>query len=494
MSSKTVLLVENEAIIAFYERMWLIKQGFNVVHAASGKEAVHIVLNNSSRIDIILMDIDLGNGIDGIEAARKILESHDVPIIFLSSHSEKDIIEKAEKVSPYGYVIKGSDNEILLTSIKMAFKLHKANKALRRIESESEARYRMVFENSVDGIILISSDNKVIEANPAACAITGMTEQEILARGRYGLVDMADSRLAPAIEERARTGKFIGPLTYIKKDGTKFPVEITSATFKDENQKEMIYIFFRDITEQKQYEDSLQRYTMELETSNSIKDKSLSVIAHDLRGPFYGFLRITKELAENIHDMSISEISEIASLIYKTAEKANELITNLFEWSRLQMDKVDFNPQKQELFFKTEDIINLFCSSAADKSISISNCINNSHFVLADPIMLSTILRNLLDNAIKFSHKGGHIMIGSAATDSHIEISVSDSGDGIPEDVIDKVFLIDSAKTTTGTNGEKGCGFGLPLCSELVRKNGGKIKAQNRPEGGALISFTLPVC
>jgi CheY-like chemotaxis protein len=173
MLSKAVLLVENEAIIAFYERMWLIKQGFNVVHAASGEEAVHIMLNNVSKFDIILMDIDLGNGIDGIEAAREILKSYDIPIIFLSANCDKDIIEKAENVSPYGYVIKGSDNEILLTSIKMAFKLHKANRALRRIESESEARYRMVFENSVDGIILISSENKVIEANPAACTIQG---------------------------------------------------------------------------------------------------------------------------------------------------------------------------------------------------------------------------------------------------------------------------------------------------------------------------------
>ena len=123
--NRTILLVEDEAILAMSEKMSLEKYGYTVITVNTGEKAIE-AMKTSSRISIILMDIDLGKGIDGTEAASMILEDHDIPIIFLSSHCEREIVEKAEKITSYGYVEKNSSITVLDASIKMAFKLFEA--------------------------------------------------------------------------------------------------------------------------------------------------------------------------------------------------------------------------------------------------------------------------------------------------------------------------------------------------------------------------------
>src|SRR5690606_5830222 len=125
-SHKTILLVEDMAIIAMAEANILKKNGFEVIIAYNGKEAVAIAMKNRE-LDLILMDIDLGRGMDGTEAAQKILQNREVPIVFLSNHTEKEIVEKTEKITSYGYVVKNSGETVLLASIKMAFKLFDAH-------------------------------------------------------------------------------------------------------------------------------------------------------------------------------------------------------------------------------------------------------------------------------------------------------------------------------------------------------------------------------
>ena len=130
--NKKILLVEDEVIIALEKKVILEKEGYDVVHANTGKKAVEIAQNTKNGIDLVLMDINLGSGIDGTQAAKNILGCCDVPIIFLSSHQEKEIVEKTEKITSYGYVVKNSTDFVLFASIKMAFKLHEANREKNR--------------------------------------------------------------------------------------------------------------------------------------------------------------------------------------------------------------------------------------------------------------------------------------------------------------------------------------------------------------------------
>lgn len=149
----TILLVEDEAIIALSAKKVLEKYGYNIILASSGEEACNIAANNSD-VDLILMDIDLGDGIDGPEAAIRILSKRTIPVVFLSSHTEPEIVEKTEQITSYGYVVKNSGTTVLLASIKMAFKLFEANRQIQ----ESEVKQRAMISNISDVIGIISSD------------------------------------------------------------------------------------------------------------------------------------------------------------------------------------------------------------------------------------------------------------------------------------------------------------------------------------------------
>ncbi len=136
--TRTILLVEDEIIIAMNEMGQLKKEGYQVVHVSSGEKALEQTRRDPGKIDLILMDIDLGKGMDGAQAAQEILKQQDIPIVFLSSHTEPEIVEKTEQITSYGYVVKNSGITVLTASIKMAFKLHAARLALQQVNQELE--------------------------------------------------------------------------------------------------------------------------------------------------------------------------------------------------------------------------------------------------------------------------------------------------------------------------------------------------------------------
>ena len=151
IQQKTILLVEDEVIIALSQAQDLENEGYTVVHAASGEKAIEYVCVRKEPVDLILMDIDLGKGIDGTEAAKEILKSYDIPVVFLSSHTEKEMVEKTEKITSYGYVVKSSSLTVLDASIKMAFKLFNANHVLSE-KNESLHQHSQLLENIIENI------------------------------------------------------------------------------------------------------------------------------------------------------------------------------------------------------------------------------------------------------------------------------------------------------------------------------------------------------
>jgi PAS domain S-box-containing protein len=168
-TKKTILLVEDEAIIAMSERRELEKKGYRVHHVGTGEKAVKTILENDLPVDLILMDIDLGAGIDGTEAAERILKSKDIPIVFLSSHTEPEVVEKTEKITSYGYVVKTAGIVVLDASIKMALKLFSANMAHKQAEEDlykSEHRFRSFIENANDIIYSVSPDGLFTYISP----------------------------------------------------------------------------------------------------------------------------------------------------------------------------------------------------------------------------------------------------------------------------------------------------------------------------------------
>src|ERR1035437_1377459 len=192
-NQKTILLVEDDPIVAVSESMKLEDCRYNVIHVPNGHKAIEVVNNNKPAIDLILMDINLGNNLDGTETAKTILKNHDIPLLFLSNHTESDIVDKTDGIPFYGYIVKDSGLKILNASMKMAFRLHEANQNLIKQKNETdnkkkklqmyEKRYRRLFESAKDGIIILNADNGVIvDVNPYLINMLGYSKEQFLSK------------------------------------------------------------------------------------------------------------------------------------------------------------------------------------------------------------------------------------------------------------------------------------------------------------------------
>ncbi|MGE5403017.1 MAG: tetratricopeptide repeat protein [Ignavibacteriales bacterium] len=239
--------------------------------------------------------------------------------------------------------------------------------------------------------------------------------------------------------------------------------------------------------------EELTRLNEELKISNATKDKFFSIVAHDLRSPFFGFLGLSDDLAKHSEELSREDISEYAGIINQSARKIFGLLNNLLAWSVLQSGRMNPEFIRVDMHEEAENIINLFMTSARSKGVSIKNEVDLSSMALADKNMVETVLRNLVSNAIKFTGSGGSITISSKDKGRFVEMCVKDTGIGMDEETMEKIFRIDSAYSAKGTRGETGSGLGLILCRELISKNGGSVTVLSHPGKGTNFTFTLPV-
>lgn len=248
-----------------------------------------------------------------------------------------------------------------------------------------------------------------------------------------------------------------------------------------------------DITELKRAEMEINLKNEQLEKLIAERDKLFSIIAHDLRGPFQGFLGFTDLLKTDINDMSKKELQETANNMYSSASNLFRLLTNLLEWSIAQRGLTTFNPEKLSLKEISDDSLILFNDVAKRKGITIYETIPEGVFVLADKLMLNSIIRNLISNSVKFTNKGGRVHISSKIKGDIVEISVLDTGIGMDEDLIKSLFRMDIKSGRLGTNNEPSTGLGLLLCKEFVEKHNGKISVLSEVDKGSLFTFDLPL-
>jgi PAS domain S-box-containing protein len=319
--TRNILLVEDEAVLAMATVRQLRERGYSVEHAFDGESALARATADPGSIDLILMDINLGEGMSGPEAAREILESREIPIVFLSSHTEKSIVESTEEISSYGYVSKNSGITMLDASIKMAFRLFEARKSIHaknmafeatneelRVTIEeltavnqrlaiSEDKFIKAFRMNPDSLIISRiSDGAVIDANEGAMAATGYTKEEAINRstipGDLGLWARTEDRDRMTRELR-EYGKVIGfEAEFRRKDGRKFIGLMSARVIEIEGEKCLLSIT-RDITERKQAEEKVAK----LNRTRAVVSEAMQLIVRetDVRSILEGACRIAVE-------------------------------------------------------------------------------------------------------------------------------------------------------------------------------------------------------
>ena len=245
--------------------------------------------------------------------------------------------------------------------------------------------------------------------------------------------------------------------------------------------------------ELKSQAEKLSRTNKDLEQANATKNKLFSIIAHDLKDPFNTILGFSDYLSDEFDSLDDKDKIKISKTIRNSSRKVHTLLDNLLKWSRSQTNALTLNKQEINVSEVINNSYGLFKENIENKKIEIVLNVPQKLKVFADENTIQTVIRNLINNAIKFTPQKGTIQIKAEENKSSVIISISDTGLGMSQNEMDHLFQPEKIKVSIGTNGEKGSGLGLLICKEFIDLNNGKISVSSKPGKGSTFSITLPL-
>lgn len=222
------------------------------------------------------------------------------------------------------------------------------------------------------------------------------------------------------------------------------------------------------------------------------KNKFISLVAHDIKSPLGGIMKLMKILAEDFSDIEKEEQLEIINDVYESIVNQYRFVDDLLKWGSLQLNRVDLKKDIVEVSSLIKNIIDVHKINAGNKNIQIIEKISTERKILADPILLENIISNLISNAIKFSKEDSEIIVEVQDDLDKVVISIADNGVGISDTDKLRLFKKGIIHTTKGTNNELGTGLGLLLVKEMVEKNNGTIHFESELGKGTTFFITLP--
>jgi len=376
----------------------------------------------------------------------------------------------------------------------------RAQRAIR----ESEEKYRNITENIDD--FLFTFERTGLALRPIFCTssiqkVTGYTQVEFLTDSKMFLKAIHPSdfvqikpKLVNLLKSRIQlSGEF--EFRVINKQGNIVWVRAKINLVRSGTGRiQKIFGLVSDVTFRKRAEEELKKSTDNLIKLNETKDRFISIISHDLRTPFSSILGFTDLLA-NDDELTDDDRKQYIKYIQESSRSMLALVNSLLDWTRLQTGRIKFEPQKIDVSKVVTDSVNALSGSAIQKGIEIISLVNQSLYLFVDKSLITQLFNNLLSNAIKFTNKDGSIRLSSEVVSNSrfIKFSVKDTGVGIKEDDLAKLFSVDAKFTSEGTAGEKGSGLGLSLVKEIIEKHGGTISVKSIYGKGTEFIFTLPI-
>ncbi len=359
---------------------------------------------------------------------------------------------------------------------------------------ETLSHYRFLIDTMGEGLVKTDKDFNITFVNGAFCNIIGKPLNEIMGKQPIDFVKDEEKEILESRLRRFDQGNDSFEINLIHSTENVVPSIITPrAFFTPEGELNGVVMVVTEITKQKSAEIALRESEQKLQEALAAKDKFFSIIAHDMKGPMGNFLGLSKILNKDLEEMTMKDMKEISSSIYDSANSIYKLLEDLLQWSRTQVGSISFNPEPIDLKELAFNNTYLLSSLAEQKQIELFSKIHKSIYVYADGNMLTTIIRNLTSNAIKFTEPGGSVFVKASTDGKFATICIEDTGIGMDDEFAEKIFNLDKHHTSIGTNAEKGTGLGLAICKEFILKHGGSIWVQSRLNEGSKFYFTVPL-
>ena len=365
---------------------------------------------------------------------------------------------------------------------------NKAEEALQ----ESENRYRSFFENSMDAILLTSSDGKTLSVNNAACEMFGYSADELIRLGKAGVEDITDSRLSILLEKRALKGKSKGEVTFIRKNGTHFPAEISSSLFKNNYGLNNASMIIRDITERKMAEKELVHAKEKAEESDRLKSAFLTNVSHEIRTPLNGVLGFAELLKEP--NLSSEDQHDFIHTMQISGARLLNTINSIVDISKIESGLTKFDIKETNINEKIEFTYKFFKPEVETKGLEFlfKNGLQSKEAIIrTDNEKVYAILTNLIKNAIKFTYYGS-IEFGYEKKGEYLEFFVKDTGIGIPKNQQELIFERFRQGSESDNRNYEGSGLGLSISKSYAEMLGGKMWLKSEEGVGSIFYFTIP--
>jgi two-component system, cell cycle sensor histidine kinase and response regulator CckA len=495
MTPASIFVVEDEKIIAKGLESQLKDLGYSMAGtASSGEEAVRRSI--ALRPDLILMDINLGEGMDGIDAATAIRKEIDVPVVFLTAFSDEATIERAKRTNPDGYILKPYEDKDLQTVIEIGLYKHRSDRRLR----ENEQWLAATLGSIGDGVIATNESGQVRFMNPLAEQLTGWKQDKAMNRDVQSVFNIVDERTRQPVANPAIMALATGEVALLAPDtilidqaGSERPIDDSAAPIRDVNGAVSgAVLVFRDITERRRLEDHL-RQAQKMEAIGRLAGG----IAHDFNNIMTIILGLSELLSSD--QLPPAQRLEAARDIYDAGKRAADLTQQIMAFSRKQMlvpCVLNLNSVVRDMGMMVKRLIGSNIEFVVEVAPDLGQ-------VRADPTQLGQVILNLAANARDAMKRGGRLVIRTANAEldaeavtrhpglkpgSYAVLSLSDTGVGIPPDVLAKIF---EPFFTTKDVGE-GTGLGLATVYSVVQQSGGQIEVSSGVGVGTTFRIYLP--
>jgi PAS domain S-box-containing protein len=358
---------------------------------------------------------------------------------------------------------------------------------------DSEEKYRSLVENANIGILIAKSD-RVVFANSFFSRMSGYSSKSLEGKEIADLLNRENFENAKGLLRNADTNhetpEYIES-TIRTREGKHIDVDMNVLTIHLQKEPALLVII-NDISKKKTSEKEKEKLITELNEFLDIKNRFISVLAHDLKGPLGSYFEFMEFFEENFDDMTDEEKKDIINSLKVSSKNNYDLLLNLLNWVRMQDNKIQFNPEIISIKEIVSETSEFYRIEADRKDIKIISNISPKLYAFGDTDMVNIIMRNLVSNAIKYSYDGGSIRIIASEANDFVEIQVSDNGKGIKSDMLADIFNLNIYSRGKAGSGKMSTGLGLILCREMVEKNGGQIWVESTEGKGTSITFTLP--